>query len=136
MPGEFELKKSKDGHFMFNLKAANNLIILTSEIYMQKVSAENGIDSVRKNALREGAFETKTNIKGEPFFILKATNGQEIGRSENYSSKAALENGIESVKKMHPTPRLWMSRLRQGPRHADRSFEENNEKEPTDRNGP
>ena len=106
MSGKFELKKSKDGHFLFNLKAANGLIILTSEIYMQKASAENGIDSVRKNVLREGAFEIKTNIKGEPFFILKATNGQEIGRSENYSSKAALENGIESVKKNAPDAKV------------------------------
>ena len=33
---------------------------------------------------------------------LKAANGQEIGRSEYYSSKAAMENGIESVKKNAP----------------------------------
>ena len=106
MAGKFEIKKTKDGQFMFNLKAANGLIILSSEIYKQKSSAENGIESVRKNAVRAGAFETMTNIKGEPFFILKATNGQEIGRSENYSSKAALENGVESVIKNAPDAKI------------------------------
>ncbi len=39
--------------------------------------------------------ETATGIK----FDLKATNGQVIATSEVYNSKAACENGIESVKK-------------------------------------
>lgn len=39
---------------------------------------------------------------GLPFFNLKATNGQVIGKSEMYSSVAACENGIESVKKNAP----------------------------------
>jgi len=99
MAGKYDLKKAKDGQFMFNLKATNGQVILTSELYKTKASAENGIESVRKNAVREEAFEVKVNTKGEPYFILKATNGQEIGRSEYYSSKAAMENGIESVKK-------------------------------------
>lgn len=102
MAGNFELKKSKDGQFMFNLKASNGQVILTSELYTTKPSAENGIESVRKNSSREGAFEVKANANGEPYFILKATNGQVIGRSEYYSSKAAMEKGIESVKKNAP----------------------------------
>lgn len=102
MAGKFELKKSKDGQFMFNLKAGNGQVILTSELYKTKASAENGIESVRKNANREGAFETRTNSRGEPYFILKATNGQEIGRSEYYSGNSAMENGIASVQKNGP----------------------------------
>jgi len=102
MAGKFELKKSKDGQFMFNLKATNGQVILTSELYKTTASAENGIESVRNNSVREGAFEIRTNSKGDPYFVLKATNGQEIGRSEYYSSKAAMENGIESVKKNAP----------------------------------
>jgi len=102
MAGKFELKKAKDGQFMFNLKAGNGQVILTSELYKTKASAENGIESVRKNANRDGAFETRTNSKGEPYFILKATNGQEIGRSEYYSGNSAMENGIASVKTNAP----------------------------------
>ena len=106
MAGKFELRKRKVGQFAFDLKAPNGQVILNSEIYTTKTSAENGIESVRKNSAREGAFEVKTNAKGEPYFILKATNGQEVGRSENYSSKAALENGIESVKKNAPEAKV------------------------------
>jgi len=106
MAAKFELKKAKDGQFMFNLKAANGQVILTSERYKQKSSAENGIESVRKNANREGAFEAKANSKGEPYFILKATNGQEIGRSEYYSGNSAMENGIASVKTNAPDAKI------------------------------
>ena len=42
--------------------------------------------------------ETATGVK----FDLLATNGQVIGTSEMYSSVAARENGIESVKKNAP----------------------------------
>ena len=106
MAGKFELKKAKDGQFMFNLKAANGQVILTSELYKQKSSAENGIASVQSNANRDGAFETKTNSRNEPYFILKATNGQEIGRSEYYSSNSAMENGIASVKTNAPDAKV------------------------------
>ena len=106
MAGKFELKQAKNGQFMFNLKASNGQVILTSELYKQKSSAENGIESVRKNTNRDGAFEVRENSKGEPYFILKATNGQEIGRSEYYSSKSAMENGIESVKKNAPDAKV------------------------------
>lgn len=37
--------------------------------------------------------------KSGPYFVLKAANGEVIGKSESYSSEAAAKNGIESVKK-------------------------------------
>ncbi|MGA9250812.1 MAG: YegP family protein [Roseobacter sp.] len=39
-------------------------------------------------------------------FNLKASNGQVIGTSEVYSSKAARDNGIASVQKNAPEARL------------------------------
>ncbi|MBM3117428.1 YegP family protein [Jeongeupia naejangsanensis] len=102
MSGKYELKLAKDGQHMFNLKAANGQVILTSELYRSKAAAENGIESVKTNSPLEERYERRENKNGEPYFILKAANHQEIGRSEYYSSKAAMENGIESVKKNGP----------------------------------
>jgi uncharacterized protein YegP (UPF0339 family) len=48
--GKFELKKTANGQFHFNLKAGNGEIIATSETYESKASAQNGIDSVKRNA--------------------------------------------------------------------------------------
>lgn len=46
-----------------------------------------------------GKFEIKKDKAGEFRFNLKAGNGQVILSSEGYTTKAACENGIESVRK-------------------------------------
>ena len=102
MAAHYVLSNSKDGQVMFNLKAANGQIVLTSERYTTKAAALNGIESVRKNSPLDGQYERRENSKGEPYFILKAANSQEIGRSEYYSSASAMENGIASVKTNGP----------------------------------
>ena len=102
MAGKFEIKKSKNGKFIFNLKAGNGQIILSSEMYESKAACQNGIESIKKNSGDEKRFERKENKNGEPYFILKAGNGQEIGRSETYSGNAGMENGIQSVMKNAP----------------------------------
>ena len=102
MAGKFEIKLSKSGKYHFNLKAGNGQIILSSEMYESKSACENGIASVKKNGSEESRYDRRESAKGDPYFILKAGNGQEIGRSEMYSSNAAMENGIESVKKNAP----------------------------------
>lgn len=103
MAGKFVLKKSDNGQFYFNLKAGNGEIILTSESYTTKQGASNGLASIRVNALLDERYERKTATNGSPYFILKAANGEPLGRSEMYSSTAAMENGIASVKINAPT---------------------------------
>ncbi|NQY06616.1 MAG: YegP family protein [Flavobacteriaceae bacterium] len=100
--GKFEIKKDKAGHFRFNLKAGNGQIILSSQGYSTKAACDNGIESVRTNSQDDSRFERKVNAGGNPCFNLKAGNGQVIGTSEAYSSDAAMENGIASVKKNAP----------------------------------
>lgn len=106
MAGKFELYKDKAGEYRFRLKAGNGETILVSEGYKQKASAENGIESVRKNAPTDERYERKDTSSGKPMFNLKATNGQVIGTSETYSSASARDNGIESVKKNAPDAKL------------------------------
>ncbi|MBR6720967.1 MAG: YegP family protein [Alistipes sp.] len=100
--GKFVITKRANGEFQFNLKATNGQVILTSEGYTTLAACKNGIESVKKNSQEDARFERKEAKDGSPFFNLKATNGQVIGKSEMYSSKSACENGIESVKKNAP----------------------------------
>ena len=102
MAAKFELKQSEGGQFMFNLKAGNGEVILTSQTYADKAGAKNGIESVRTHAKSDANFERKTASNGQPFFTLNATNAQIIGKSEMYSSASAMENGIASVMKNAP----------------------------------
>jgi len=101
--GSYELKANASGQYMFNLKAANGQIILTSEQYEAKDSALNGIASVQANSPDGDRYELLTSKGGDPYFVLKAANGQTIGRSEMYSSAGACDNGIESVKTNGPS---------------------------------
>ncbi len=106
MAAKYDLKKSPSGKFMFNLKAGNGEIILTSELYESKSAAENGIESVKKNSPDDGNFERKTAKSDQPYFVLKAGNGQTIGKSEMYNSASSMENGIKSVMKNGPDARV------------------------------
>lgn len=93
----YELRTAANEEFYFNLKAGNHEVILTSELYKAKASAEIGIASVQKNGGNRANFTLLTAKDGSPYFVLKAQNGETIGRSEMYTSKAAAEKGISSV---------------------------------------
>ncbi|MBP1563019.1 MAG: YegP family protein [Oscillospiraceae bacterium] len=112
--GKFEIKKTKNDGFIFNLKAGNGEVIATSETYNSLDACKNGINSVITNAPEatvedqtvEGfateknpKFELYTDKKGEFRFRLKAKNGQIIATGEGYKAKAGCKNGIESIKK-------------------------------------
>jgi uncharacterized protein YegP (UPF0339 family) len=101
LPANFELKKTKNKQVMFNLRAANGEIILTSESYRSKAGAKRGIESVRKNSVVDSRFERMPS--GTQFYFrLRATNGKTIGVSERYTTAAAMEKGVASVKKNAP----------------------------------
>lgn len=102
MASKFELKKSRNDKFVFNLLASNGQVILTSELYESRASALNGIESVRKNAADDGRYGRLCAKDGSPYFTLKAGNGQVIGQSQRYSGEKAREAGIESVKAHAP----------------------------------
>jgi uncharacterized protein YegP (UPF0339 family) len=103
MAAKFEIKRGISGQYRFNLKAGNGEIILSSEQYISKQSVEGGITSVRSNAPYDSRYERRQASSGQPYFVLKASNGEVIGRSETYSSSLAMEIGIESVKRNAPT---------------------------------
>lgn len=102
MAGKFEIKKSSNGQYYFNLKAGNGEIILTGETYYTKPAVLNGIASVKTNAPIDSRYERKTSATGQWYFVLKAGNGETLGRSEMYSSSTGMETGIASVKTNAP----------------------------------
>jgi uncharacterized protein YegP (UPF0339 family) len=97
MAGKFIITKGKDDKYYFNLKAGNGEIILTSQGYKAKVDCLNGIASVKNNAGQEERFECKKSNDDKEYFILTASNGQTIGKSQMYKSQSACLNGVKSV---------------------------------------
>jgi hypothetical protein len=97
MAAKFEIKKASNDQYYFHLTAGNGEVILSSEQYKAKTSAQNGINSVKTNAPDTNRYERKESKKGQPFFVLKAANGEVVGKSQMYASAAAMKKGIESV---------------------------------------
>jgi uncharacterized protein YegP (UPF0339 family) len=99
MAASFVIQKAKNGRFFFNLRAANNQTVLTSEMYNSKAAGMNGIAAIKKNAPKKSQFERKLSKSGKPYFVLLAANREPIGSSEVYSSRSAMENCIKAVQR-------------------------------------
>ena len=117
--GKFEVKEAKSG-LMFNLKAANGVVIATSQTYKSKKACLSGIESVRKNCaaavedqtiagyeeLKHPKYEVYADKGGEYRFRLKAANGEIVATSQGYKAKASCLKGIASVGKNAPEAEL------------------------------
>jgi len=93
----------------------NSEVIFWSENYTGKASAQNCIDSLKKNApaaptadLTAGEdasgyhFEIDKAKNGETYVRFVASNGETMVRTETYSSKSSSKNAIESLQKNGP----------------------------------
>ena len=109
--GKFLIRRTNTG-WKFDLKAANGETVATSEVYTTKAACLRGAASVAKNAplapladlTENGAasnpqFQLYRDRAGEYRFRLTSRNGKIIAVSEGYHTKAACENGIDSVRK-------------------------------------
>ena len=115
--GKFAIKKTNTG-YTISLKAGNGEVIgIGGEVFSSLKSAENSIESIKKNApianiedqTVEGyeaathpKFEIYKDNAGEFRFRLKARNGEPILASEGYKAKDSCKNGIASVVKNAP----------------------------------
>ena len=106
MAAEYEVYKDKRGEHRFRLKAGNGEVILTGEGYKSRSSCMNGIKSVQKNSADAGRFTEREATNGKHYFVLRAGNNQEIGKSQMYETTAAMRNGIASVQKNGSTTRI------------------------------
>ena len=125
--GRFEIKKSKDGRFVFNLYAPNSVIVATSQVYSSAAAAINGIESIIANAKR-ASLEDQSIKKPEPKncpkweiyidnggqyrFRLNAPNGSCIVHSQGYTTKSACKNGIDSIIRCSVNPEIDKSYLK------------------------
>ncbi|MCD0454506.1 YegP family protein [Chryseobacterium sp. LC2016-27] len=104
--GKFTISKRKNDEYQFDLKAGNGEIILTSEGYTTKANCHKGIESVRANSQDDSRYDRRVAVNEKDYFVLKARNGEIIGKSQYYSSRSSMEIGIESVKNNAPTAEI------------------------------
>ena len=111
--GKYEIKRTNDGGYMFNVWAANYQIIAKSQSYTSMTACKTGINSVTNTAavaaIEDQTLQTVTEEKCPKFqiyldkggkyrFNLIAKNGQNVlACTQGYTTKPACKNGIQSV---------------------------------------
>jgi uncharacterized protein len=106
MASTYIIHRASNNQLYFVLQADNGKVIISSEMYMKVESVNDGINSVQVNSIIDERYKRKIENSGKPYFVLLAANNEPIGTSEMYSSKEAMEKGIESVKKNAPTAQV------------------------------
>lgn len=94
----FETFKGSDGKYYFHLRAGNGQVVLDSQGYSSKSSAQKGIDSVEANGVSATRYDLVAGADGQHTFTLRAGNGQVIGNGEMYASKSGAIAGAGRVR--------------------------------------
>ncbi|VAW22631.1 hypothetical protein MNBD_ALPHA12-1181 [hydrothermal vent metagenome] len=111
---KFKIVRRKDNQFAVQF-CYNSEIMVWSENYKGKASAQNCIASLKKNApgaptadLTEGEeesgyhFEIERSKDGQFYVRFRAPNGEIMVRSETYVAKSSAKNCIQSVMERGP----------------------------------
>jgi uncharacterized protein YegP (UPF0339 family) len=103
----YDIKRSENGLFQFNLITDNGEVLLTSEMYASKASAEHAISSVRNACVEEKLYEIKPSKDGHHYFVLKSTNQVVIGFSEMFPEVDAAKKAVKSVVRNGQCTEIW-----------------------------
>lgn len=98
-----EVLVGESGQFRFNVFAKNGKIILSSEQYTTEAAAFNGAFAVQAEGQNASAYTLKENTAGGFYFNVKALNGQVIGTSQQYTTKAAAQSAMTSLQSLLTT---------------------------------
>ncbi|MXR37132.1 YegP family protein [Craterilacuibacter sinensis] len=106
MSGKFEVSKSKNGKYLFNLKAGNGQIILTSQLFDSLHHAIEAAQYLQSEPKLDARIRRKISTVGDPYFSVLGRGDKVLARSEMYSSSSAMERGIDSLLDHAPTAQV------------------------------
>lgn len=95
-PGKIDLYQSTDSQWRFRVVAGNGRILLSSEAYVSKQGAQNGIDSVLENGVDPAQYVLNLGASGKYNLRLRAGNYEVIAFTQSYSTKSNATRAIKS----------------------------------------
>lgn len=99
-----EVLQGESGQYRFNMFAKNGQIVVSSEQYTTEAAAFNGAFAVQTEGQSASAYTVKANSSNTGFYFnVKAQNGQIVGTSQQYTTKASAEAAVRSVITLMPT---------------------------------
>ena len=98
--------KTSAGQFYFHLADANGDIILHSERYPSRMSAERCIESVKMHSTVDQQYDRGLTQQWEHYFVLRGGNHEVIAMSQMYPTEREMEEGIVAVKRSAAVARV------------------------------
>jgi hypothetical protein len=96
LPGKIDLYQSSDSQWRFRVVAGNGRTLLSSEAYVSKAGAENGIASVLENGVDPAQYQLNQTASGKYNLRLRAANHEIIAFTQQYSTKSSATRAIGS----------------------------------------
>jgi len=87
-------RREGNNQYYFQFLRDDGQVILNSEGYTTEAARDNGVQSVINNSGNADRYETRTNDAGGFYFILKAGNNQEIGRSVTFRNEGSRDGAV------------------------------------------
>lgn len=97
-----EVLQGASGQWRFNVHAKNGQVVLSSEQYSSEAAAVNGAVAVQTVGKDAAAYTLLENSAKGWYFTVKADNGQIVGVSQQYTTKASAQSAITSLKGLLP----------------------------------
>jgi len=97
-----EVRQGETGDFYFDMFAKNGEIVVASQHYASAASAYNGAFAVQTDGQNAAAYTLKTAIDGSWYWNVTALNGQVVGTSQMYTTKAGAMAAITATQKLMP----------------------------------
>jgi uncharacterized protein len=96
----FETFVGQDAKHYFRLRAGNGEVVLQSQAYTTKASAENGIASVKTNGVISDRYDVLQAEGDQHYFRVVAGNNKVIARGETYASRSNALRGVDTVQRI------------------------------------
>ncbi len=93
----FQVFRGLDAKYYFHLRAHNGEIVLQSQAYASKSSANGGVMSAQSNGVDSARYQVRAAADGRFFFVLRATNGRTIGWGETYATQSSAQAAVKAV---------------------------------------
>jgi len=92
------------GQWHFSVYAKNGESVLSSESYSSQAAALNGALAVQDAGVQSFSYDVKQSLSGTSYYFnIKASNGQVIGTSQQYTTKESAEAGRAALIALLPS---------------------------------
>lgn len=98
MSAMFRVTPLTDGYYQFHLFSGRGEMLLTSQEFSDRETAEQAIQDVRVGSLMSQQIAKAKTPGGDFFFLVKDPGGEVIARSELFGNEMSFDNALHNFR--------------------------------------